>query len=221
MSFFRPRSFEEMREILVKDLKRMGYIKSKKVEEAMLAISRQAFIPKATPEKAYEDSPQLIGHGQTISAPHMVAIMCEELKLESGLRVLEIGGGGGYHAAVVAEIVGENGSVVSAEIVPELAERARENIVKIGFEKRVTIVHGDGVKIAGEMDPFDRIHVAAAAPDISDILVDCLSDNGILLMPVGAKYFSELTRYEKKGDDVNISRLGGCAFVPLTGEHGL
>ena len=221
MSFFRPRSHEEMRNNLVNDLTRACYIKSKEVEAAMLAVRREIFIPKATPSKAYEDSPQLIGHGQTISAPHMVAIMCEELRLSEGMRVLEIGGGGGYHAAVVAEMVGEKGSVISVEIVSELAERAKKNIREAGLDERVTVIGGDGVTAAMEMKPFDRIYMAAAAPDISDILVKCLNDGGMLLMPVGARYFSELTRYERKGDDVKVSHLGGCAFVPLTGEYGL
>jgi len=210
-----------MREILIKQLKSGGYIRTKAVEEAMRKVDRELFIPRADPEKAYEDSPQLIGHGQTISAPHMVAIMCEELRLETGLNVLEIGGGGGYHAAVVAEMVGEAGSVLSAEIVEELAERAKKNIATAGLGERVTVVAGDGVKVAMDRGKFDRIYLAAAAPDISDILVKCLNDGGILLMPVGAKYFSELTRYEKKGDEVKVSHLGGCAFVPLTGEYGL
>ncbi len=221
MSFFRPRSHEEMRENLVKDLKRAGYVKSREVESAMLAVRREIFIPKATPSKAYEDSPQLIGHGQTISAPHMVAIMCEELLLSEGMRVLEIGGGGGYHAAVVGEMVGEKGSVISIEIVTELAKRAKKNIKEAGLDDRITVMAGDGVKVAMEMKPFDRIYVAAAAPDISEILVKCLDDGGMLLMPVGARYFSELTRYEKRGDEVKVSHLGGCAFVPLTGEYGL
>ncbi|MDP6156144.1 MAG: protein-L-isoaspartate O-methyltransferase [Candidatus Thermoplasmatota archaeon] len=210
-----------MREILIKQLKKEGYIHTKAVEEAMRKVDRELFIPRADPEKAYEDSPQRIGHGQTISAPHMVAIMCEELKLDKGMNVLEIGGGGGYHAAVVGEIVGDGGSVLSAEIVEELAERAGANIKKTGLDDRVTIVAGDGVKVAIDRGKFDRIYLAAAAPDISEILIKCLNDGGILLMPVGAKYFSELTRYEKKGDDVKISHLGGCAFVPLTGEYGL
>ncbi len=221
MSFFRPRSYHEMREILIKQLKSGGYIRSKAVEEAMRKVDREIFIPRADPEKAYEDSPQRIGHGQTISAPHMVAIMCEELKLEAGLNILEIGGGGGYHAAVVGEMVGEKGLVTSAEIVVELAERAKENIKKAGLDGRVEVVAGDGVKLAMDRKKFDRIYLAAAAPDISEILVKCLNDGGILLMPVGAKYFSELTRYKKKGDDVKVCHLGGCAFVPLTGDYGL
>lgn len=210
-----------MGEILIKGLKNAGYIRTKAVEEAMGKVDREIFIPRADPEKAYEDSPQRIGHGQTISAPHMVAIMCEELKLEAGLNVLEIGGGGGYHAAVVAEIVGKEGSVISAEIVVELADRAKANIEKAGLDDIVTVVAGDGVKVAIDRGNFDRIYLAAAAPDISEVLIKCLNDGGILLMPVGAKYFSELTRYEKKSDGVKVSHLGGCAFVPLTGEYGL
>lgn len=220
MRFFRPRTYEEMREILIGDLKRCGYIKSGTVEEAMRRVPREEFMPRPTPEKAYEDSPQLIGSGQTISAPHMVAMMCEALDLERGQNIMEIGGGGGYHAAVVAEIVGESGCVTSAEIVGELAEYAKNNIRKAGMKGRVSIISGDGVKAARDRKNFDRIYVAAAAPDISGVLVECLNDDGILLMPVGQRYFSELTLYRKRGGQVEIECLGGCAFVPLTGKYG-
>ncbi len=220
MSFFRPRSYEEMRELLLKDLRRGGYVKSDTVEDAMRRVPREEFLPKPSPEKAYEDSPQLIGSGQTISAPHMVAIMCEAMELKEGMRVMEIGSGGGYHAAVVAEIIGDGGCVVSAEIVPDLADYARSNIEKVGLQKRVEVVSGDGVKVAMDRKPFDRIYLAAAAPDISDVLVPCLGNGGILLMPVGLRYFSELIRYRKIGDEVKSEHLGGCAFVPLTGEYG-
>lgn len=220
MGLFKNKSYEDRKEDLIKDLKRSGYLRTPSVEEAIREVPREEFMPNPTPRRAYADTPQPIGYGQTISAPHMVAMMCEELKLREGDRVLEIGGGGGYHAAVVAEMVGEEGKVISTEIVEELAERAKETIRRIGLDDRVEVIGGDGVEIARVRKPFDRIYVAAAAPDISEVLLECLDEEGILLMPVGASFFSQLVRYEKKGDEVKTHSLGGCAFVPLTGEYG-
>lgn len=213
--------YQKARTRLIHDLKKRGYIKSRKVENAMLTVPREYFLPSPTPKKAYTDTPQSIGRGQTISAPHMVAIMCEELELERGQRILEIGGGQGYHAAVVSRVVGKEGSVTSCEIVPELSRMEAKNLKRAGSFDNVYAIEGDGVDIALEKCPFDRIYLTAASPDISSILLRCLDKNGILLMPVKGALYCELTKYRNSPKGLRVEHLGGCSFVPLTGEYAL
>ncbi len=214
---------------LVEGLIRHGYVRSKKVKDAISSVPREMFLPEKQISSAYYDTPQPIGSGQTISAPHMVAIMCEELKLKKGHKVLEIGGGMGYHAAVAASIVGPEGSVISIEIVDDLARRAMENIARAGFSNTVKVIFGDGVQKAKDNSPYDRIYTAAASPDISKVLLECLNPGGIILMPVGRGHFCQLIRYSKLGsasvesqgsENVKKEVLGACSFVPLRGEFG-
>lgn len=203
---------------LIEGLRRRGYIRSDKVEEALLSIPREIFVPPELRDLAYADTPLEIGRGQTISAPHMIAIMCEVLELEEGQNVLEIGAGSGYHAAVVAEIIGEKGHVYSVEIIEELAERARENLRKAGVEN-VTVVVGDGSIGLPEHAPYDRIYVTCAAPSIPEPLEKQLKEGGIIVIPVG-RVFSTLLKGKKIDKKLEIEELGGCAFVPLIGKYG-
>lgn len=223
----RMSNFHNEKERLIKRLKARGYLKTGQVERAVMKVPREEFVLSYARESAYVDSPLSIGHGQTISAPHMCVIMCEGLLLEEGMRVLEVGAGSGYHAALCAEIVApkesENpGHVFSIEIVDNLIEFANENLERAGYADRVTIIHADGGKGLPEHAPFDRILVAAAAPQIPQPLIDQLLPNGIMLIPVGSRgFYQELILVNKsKEGKVSTQRWGGVAFVPLTGEYG-
>ncbi|MCD6108856.1 MAG: protein-L-isoaspartate O-methyltransferase [Thermoplasmata archaeon] len=203
---------------LVKKLKNEGYIKTPLVEKAFLEVPRENFVPYHLKKSAYLDIPLEIGFGQTISAPHMVAIMCEALVLKKGQKVLEIGSGSGYHAAVVSKIIGEKGRVYSVERIKELADIARENIRKTGI-KNVEVFVGDGSLGFKRFAPYDRIYVTCAAPDIPKPLIDQLKDPGLLLIPVG-RYYCDLMLLRKENGKISTKNLGGCAFVPLVGKHG-
>jgi len=212
---------------LVDRLKRRGYMKTDAMERAFRAVPREEFVLKESRQHAYRDSPLSIGLGQTISAPHMCVIMCEGLQLYEGLKVLEIGAGSGYHAALCAEMVAPIGSknpgqVFTVEIVDGLIAFARSNLERSGYAERVTLIHGDGGKGLPEEAPFDRIFVAAAAPDIPPPLVDQLRPGGIMLIPVGSRgFYQELMLVEKDLESkITKRRWGGVAFVPLTGEFG-
>ena len=135
--------FELERERLIKNLIQEHYIKSDEVKKAFQKVPREKFLPDFLKSRAYCDRPQEIGHGQTISAPHMVAIMCEDLDLKEGQKILEIGSGSGYHAAIISKIVGEKGYVFSVERISSLAAFAKKNLVDTGIEN-VEIIEGDG-----------------------------------------------------------------------------
>lgn len=214
-------------EYLVDRLKRRGYMKTESMERAFRTVPREEFVPKSVRKHAYRDTPLSIGLGQTISAPHMCVIMCEGLNLQEGLRVLEIGAGSGYHAALCAEMVAppdstNPGHVFTVEIVEGLIDFAKENLIRAGYSDRVTLIHGDGGIGLPEEAPFDRILVAAAAPLIPTPLVEQLRPGGIMLIPVGSRgFYQELMLVEKDLDSKITKRSwGGVAFVPLTGEYG-
>ena len=193
----------------------------------MRTVPRESFLPDRLRSDTYLDMPLSIGYGQTISAPHMVAIMCEYLKLEVGDKVLEVGAGSGYHAAVIAEIISPKhseklGHVYTVEIIKELADFARSNLEKTSYGKHVTVVHGDGCLGLQEYAPFNKILVTAAAPRIPESLIEQLAYGGILLSPVGEPYFyQKLVQVIKdpKGG-LKKTELGGVAFVPLRGKYG-
>lgn len=213
-------SFEEQRERLVESLKRRGYISSPSVEAAMRRVPREEFLPRSLRDDAYVDTPLPIGEGQTISAPHMVAIMAEHLDLKPGMKVLEIGAGSGYHAAVCAEILGPEGHIYTVERISSLASFAESNLKKTGYASIVTVIFGDGTIGLPEHAPYDRIFVAAGAPDIPSPLTEQLAEGGKLLVPVGGRFYQDLIRIEKRGAKLKKENLGGCVFVPLIGEHG-
>lgn len=186
----------------------------------MSHVPREQFLPENLIESAYVDTPLPIGQGQTISAPHMVAIMVEQLGLEPGQRVLEVGAGSGYHAAVCAEVVGPEGHVYTVERITQLAAFAEENLRRTGYADTVTVVLADGSRGYPEKAPYDRIFVAAGAPDIPKPLEEQLADGGRLLVPVGGRAYQDLIRVERRGGGLSKENLGGCVFVPLVGEHG-
>lgn len=212
--------FDEERDELVDSLVRRGYVRSESVERAMRRVPREEFLPYDIRRDAYVDTPLPIGEGQTISAPHMVAIMAEQLDLKPGQKVLEIGAGSGYHAAVCAEIIAPDGHVFTIERISSLATFAEDNIKKTGYSNLVTVIFGDGTKGLPDKAPFDRIFVAAGAPDIPDPLTDQLADGGKMLVPVGGRYYQDLIKVERRGNKLIKENMGGCVFVPLIGEHG-
>jgi len=210
--------YEEMRIRLVEILKLEGRIKTKEVEKAFLEIPRENFVPDELKRYAYADNPLQIGYGQTISAPHMVAIMVEELDIKKGQKILEIGAGSGYHAAIVSKLVGEKGHVYTIERFPSLAETAKKNLEKTGI-KNVTVETGDGSEGLQKYAPYDRIYVTCAAPDVPKPLIEQLKEGGKLMIPVG-RTICNLELIEKKQGKLKYKDLGGCAFVPLVGKHG-
>lgn len=213
-------SFTVRRERLVKQLETFGYIKSRKVKEAMLKVPRHKFLPPSLENESYLDSPLSIGFGQTISAPHMVAMMLELLEVQKGHKILEIGTGSGYHAALLAELVGDNGTVITIERIQELAEFATDNLRKTGYIKNVVILHGDGSKGVPNYAPYDGILVTCGAPEVPEELKSQITNTGIIVIPIGAKYFQTLTILKKKNDKFETITEGECMFVPMVGDKG-
>lgn len=215
------------RKRLLDRLWREGYIRSRKVYEAMLRVPRELFVPEAYRDLAYEDRPLPIGYGQTISAPSIVAYMTEELMADVGMRVLEVGTGSGYQAAVLAEIVAPSGTdprywgyVYTIERIKELAELARRRLEEAGYGDRVTVIVGDGSKGWPKEAPYDRIMVTAAAPHIPEPLLEQLKPGGRMVIPVGGVWEQTLYIVEKRMDGSIVKRPSlPVLFVPLIGEY--
>jgi len=210
--------YEDRREQLVNSLKRHGYIRTSEVEKAFLETPREEFLPSSLRNHAYMDTPLEIGKAQTISAPHMVAIMCEALDIRKDQKILEIGAGSGYHAAIVSKMIGNKGHVYTVECISSLAENAKKSLDRVGV-KNVTVETGDGSMGLSKYAPYDRIYVTCAAPDVPPPLIEQLKDKGKLLVPVG-RQICDLMLFEKRGDKIISDNLGGCAFVPLVGKFG-
>jgi len=214
------KEYKEKRDDLVDSLIRKGYVESDAVEKAMRKVPRHEFVPERVKDRAYIDSPQPIGEGQTISAPHMVAMMVENLDIKKDQKVLEIGGGMGYHAAVIAETVGEEGRVYSVEYVSSLAKSAQKRVKKVGYHN-IKIIRGDGSSGYEKGAPYHRISVACGAPSIPSPLIGQLVTRGKILIPVGNKFFQNLIKATKKKEkEIEKEDLGGVRFVPLKGEYG-
>lgn len=213
------RSDPEARMWMVGRLQRVGILKSPEVVVAMSKVPRHIFVPSDLAPVAYQDEPLPLGEGQTISAPHMVAMMLEALGPQSGHKVLEVGAGSGYHAALLAELVRPSGQVVSIERIHHLAVRARENLRAAGYPE-VEVVEGDGSMGHAERSPYDRILVTAASPAPPPPLLDQLAHGGRLVIPVGTTYSQDLLQVERSPTGMRNTNLGGCAFVPLLGKYG-
>jgi len=213
------------RERLVRYLKEAGYVRSPAVERALLRVPREEFVPKELRDRSYLDTPLPIGFGQTISAPHMVAIMTELLEAGYGHKVLEVGTGSGYQAAVLAEVVNPDrrsgGVVYSIERVPELADFARKNLERTGYSDRVVVIVGDGSLGYEEAAPYDRIMVTAGAPRIPKKLLEQLKPGGRMVIPVGSRYEQTLLVVAKDlTGSVSLYESIPCVFVPLIGKDG-
>jgi protein-L-isoaspartate(D-aspartate) O-methyltransferase len=198
-----------MKETLARLFEKMRI--SKKVISAFKQVPREEFVLPKWREAAYEDSALPIIAGQTISQPSTVVLMLDALEVNEGMKVLEIGAGSGYNAALLSKLAGK---VYSIERVKELAKFARENLKKNRIEN-VTVINADGKKGHAKEAPYDRIIVTAAAENIPPALLKQLKNGGVLLMPVGPEYGQELIRVRRKGKDYLYEKLGGYVFVPL------
>ena len=196
------------------DIKGRG-IKDKKVLEAMEKIPRHLFVDDYLKDRAYADHPLPIGEGQTISQPYVVALMTEALKLKPTDRVLEIGTGSGYQAAVLAEIVKE---VHTIEIRKSLAEKADKRLKDLGY-KNIKVKYADGYFGWEEFAPFDAIILTASANHIPPPLIMQLKEGGRLIIPLGSTvYYQTLTLATKKKNELYLEQMGSVAFVPMTGD---
>ncbi len=209
------KSYEQAREELVNDTIIRRGVTNADVIRAMRTTPRHQFVLTEHLDQAYEDHPLPIGYGQTISQPYIVALMTELLELKPGEKVLEIGTGSGYQAAVLAEL--GYADVYSIEIVPELAQRAAENLKKAGYTK-IHLKQGDGYYGWEEFAPYDAIIVTAAPDHLPLPLVQQLKEGGRLVIPIGpVAGFQTLWKFTKQGDKVQAVNMGGVSFVPLTG----
>jgi protein-L-isoaspartate(D-aspartate) O-methyltransferase len=187
-----------------------------RVLEAMGKVPRELFVGARDRRKAYRDMPLRIGHGQTISQPYMVALICEVAQVRPGDRVLDIGTGSGYQAAVLAELGAE---VFTVERIPELAERARARLAEAGYEN-VDVHVGDGSLGLPEHGPYDAIAVAAAAPAMPESLYEALRVRGRLVVPVGGQEGQRLEVIVRSPEGPAVARSVPCRFVPLVGAEG-
>jgi len=192
-------------------------IDDERVLAAMARVPRELFVPPAARDAAYEDQALALGYGQTISQPYMVALICEQLALRGRERVLDVGSGSGYQAAVLAELAGE---VHTIERVPELAELARENLERAGYGGRVAAHAGDGTRGLPEHAPYDAIAVAAAAPGLPPTLYDQLVERGRIVLPVGTQRAQRLEVVVRSPEGPAVLRSVPCRFVPLLGAEG-
>ena len=205
---------EEMIELLFGQ----GYADDR-VAEAMKKVPREIFVQQDYVKSAYSDTPLPIGLGQTISAPSIVAFMSKSLDVHEGMKILEIGSGSGYQAAILAELTGNIGVVYTVERIPELIALAKGNVEKLGFTN-IKFIEGDGTKGYPQEAPYDRIIVTAASPSIPQPLIDQLKDEGKMLIPVGSRMFQDLELVVKIRKEVETSNLMPVVFVPLIGEFG-
>ena len=191
-------------------------ITSPRILEAFLDTPRHLFIPKNQGLFAYEDGPLPIGKGQTISQPYIVAYMTKHLNLGGDERVLEIGTGSGYQAAILGKLAAE---VHTVERHPSLAESATQLLADLGFQN-IQVHLGDGTRGLLDFAPYDAIIVTAAAPEVPVPLLDQLADDGRLIMPVGGRGGQVLHLYQRRGEEIIRDNLTPVAFVPLIGDHG-
>ncbi len=205
--------WREARERMVREQIIARGVRAPRVLTALRAVPRHEFVPAEHRASAYADEPLPIGEGQTISQPYVVAAMTEALALRGGERVLEIGTGSGYQAAVLVELARE---VYTIEIVKALADSARERLERLGY-RRVHVKHGDGWAGWPEAGPFDAILVTAAPERIPDALVEQLAVGGRLVLPVGDEEHQELVLLVREEKGLRRERLMDVRFVPMTG----
>jgi protein-L-isoaspartate(D-aspartate) O-methyltransferase len=196
-----------------------GTVTDERVLAAFRDVPRERFVPAEYRDQAYDDVALPLPAGQTISQPTTVVLMLHHLEAREGMKVLEVGTGSGYAAALLGKIVGSRGQVYTTEIIPELHTLAKRNLATAGA-KNVTLLQADGSNGLARHAPYDRIIVAAAAPAIPQPLIDQLKEGGIILIPVGGRLEQALIRGRKRMGELETESLGVYAFVPLTGGHG-
>ena len=201
--------------MVASQLARRG-IADERVLAAFRSVPREAFVPADLAGSAYEDNPLPIGEDQTISQPYIVALMAEEAKIAPDARVLEVGAGSGYAAAILAQLAKQ---VVSIERHASLAESARRALAGLGYAN-VELIHGDGSRGHPERAPYDAILVAAGAPAPPESLKEQLADGGRLVIPVSVDSHQDLKVITRRGDAFEEENLGAVRFVPLLGEEG-
>jgi len=202
-----------LRKKMVEDQISSRGVKDPNVIQAMLKVPRHLFVPESEQRSAYWDTPLPIGYNQTISQPYIVAFMTEQLKVKPGDRILEIGTGSGYQAAVLAEIAD---SVFTIEIVSELAEQSKKRLTDLQYDN-VFVKYGDGYHGWPEKAPFDRIIITAAPPKIPPLLLEQLKAGGKMILPVG-EYVQELVVVNKTESGMDMQNVLPVRFVPMTGE---
>jgi protein-L-isoaspartate(D-aspartate) O-methyltransferase len=205
--------FKAMREKMVESQIKARGVKDPRVLSALLKVERHRFVPEKYLDAAYSDQPLSIGEGQTISQPYIVALMTELLELKGNERVLEIGTGSGYQAAILAELAKE---VYTIEIIEPLASRAREKLSELGYQN-VKVKAGDGYLGWPEAAPFDAIIVTAAPDHIPKPLIELLKEGGRMVVPVGT-YTQELKKIVKRSGKMETINVIPVLFVPMTGE---
>ena len=225
---FKPMSsLQQDKDRLIENYRVRGLVKDELAFKAFAEVPRENFLPKNYQSSAYSDHPlPLMNTGQTISAPHMTIMILEYLELTPGLKVLEVGAGSGYQAALIAAAINTEdkaGHVYSVEIVSDLIEFAQKNIKETGYDDRVTIIHGDGTLGYEAASPYDRIVLTAAGPELPPPLFKQLAVGGILVMPVGTpRMWQVMTKYRKISEtEYEKEALSSVAFVPLRGQHGI
>jgi len=204
-----------LHDMVENQLKSRG-IKDKRLLEVIGKIPRHLFVPDNIKEYAYDDSALPIGEGQTISQPYMVAIMTELLELKGTEKVLEVGTGSGYQAAILSSLCKK---VISVERIKPLADKADKLLAELGHSN-VEVVVGDGTEGYEPESPYDGIIVTAACPVVPEPLLKQLKNGGRLVLPVGERYSQTLTIVRKKGEKVETEQSIGCVFVPLIGKYG-
>lgn len=195
-----------------------GNLKTKDVINAFRSVDRKDFVPEKQRDNAYGDFPLPIGEGQTISQPTTVAIMTEKLEPKKGMKILDIGAGSGYQSAILSKIVGKRGKVYAIERIEYLYNIARKNLTKF---KNVEVILGDGSVGLEAHSPYDRIIIAACAPEIPRSVYDQLRLGGKMVLPVGKSFFwQKLLLVEKSRLGMKTEDIGPFVFVPLIGELG-
>ncbi|MCD6553707.1 MAG: protein-L-isoaspartate O-methyltransferase [Chloroflexi bacterium] len=208
--------YDQARERMVRSQIEARGIRDPRVLAAMRQVPRHLFVPVHMRGSAYRDTPLPIGEGQTISQPYIVALMTEMLELTGEERVLEIGTGSGYQAAILGLLARE---VYTVERLPHLARNAEEVLRQLGYTN-VHIRVGDGTLGWPEHAPYEAIIVTAASPEVPSPLLDQLADGGRLVVPIGPRWTQTLVRVRREGDKFRKEYLTSVAFVPLVGEHG-
>jgi len=205
---------------LVDYWQKSGIITDKRLLKAFEEVPRELFIKDGFEEEAYYDHPLPIGHSQTISQPTTVMLMTQALELKQGEKVLEVGAGSGYQAALIAKIIGSKGKVITTEIIPELVEFAKENLRKAKI-KNVEIINYDGSQGYKKEAPYNKIIITAACPRIPPPIIKQTKRMGIIVAPVDSLAIGqEMTRLRKRRHGVEQESLGRFVFVPLKGKYG-